>query len=213
MTRIFSHFLSPGLGRRLTVVAAATCAVSAFGTSASAQAALISTAACNATALSTPFAAWGDTSDYELAPGGNFESGLTGWTLSGGAGLVAGSEPYDATGTPGSSSLLLPAGASAQSPFTCVNAAYPTLRFFARNNGLASSVLVQVVYRTALGVQVVLPVGTVALSGSWEPTLPMLTASAVPAALSGGTAEVALRFTALLGPSQIDDVYVDPRCA
>jgi hypothetical protein len=39
----------------------------------------------------------------------------------------------------------------------------------------------------------------------------MLTASAVPGALTGGTAQVALRFTALLGASQIDDVFVDPR--
>ena len=39
----------------------------------------------------------------------------------------------------------------------------------------------------------------------------MLTASAVTGALAGGTTQVALRFTALLGPSQIDDVYVDPR--
>lgn len=29
--------------------------------------------------------------------------------------------------------------------------------------------------------------------------------------LSGGTAQVALRFTELTGSSQIDDVYVDPR--
>jgi hypothetical protein len=71
-------------------------------------------------------------------------------------------------------------------------------------------VLVQVVYATALG-QVALPLGVVALSGEWEPTLPMLTGSLVGGLLSGGTAQVALRFTALGGSSDIDDVYVDPR--
>jgi len=29
----------------------------------------------------------------------------------------------------------------------------------------------------------------------------------------GGTAQVALRFTAIGGPSQIDDIFIDPRGA
>jgi hypothetical protein len=135
---------------------------------------------------------------------------LSGWTLSGGGARVAGSEPYGATGVVGSSSLALSAGASAQSPYVCVNASYPTFRFFARNDGLLSTVLVQVVYKTALG-PVALPLGTVALSGQWQPTLPMLTGSVVGGLLSGGTAQAALRFTALTGSSRIDDVFVDPR--
>jgi hypothetical protein len=91
-----------------------------------------------------------------------------------------------------------------------VNASYPTFRFFARNNGLVSTVLAQVVYKTILG-SVALPLGVVALSEEWAPTLPMLTGSVVGGLLSGGTAEVALRFTALTGSSDIDDVFVDPR--
>ena len=39
----------------------------------------------------------------------------------------------------------------------------------------------------------------------------MTTLSAVPGALNGGNAMVAVRFTALGGGSQIDDVFVDPR--
>jgi hypothetical protein len=175
-----------------------------LGGGASAQAALISTSSCDNSALSQPFASWGDRSSYKLVPGGDFEGALAGWTLSGGAHKVTG-------GATGSSSLLLPAGASVQSPFTCVNAAYPTLRFFAHNNSLLSDVLVQVVYPGPLGTQLAIPVGTVVLGGKWAPSLPMLTASAVPGALNGGTAQVALRFTALLGSSQIDDVYIDPR--
>jgi hypothetical protein len=177
---------------------------------ASASAALINTGACNEAQLSQPFVRWGDTSSYELVPGGDFEGSSAGWSLSGGAQRVSGSEPYGATGVVGSDSLELPAGASAQSPFTCVNAAYPTFRFFARNDSLLGSVLVQVVYETPLG-PVALPLGAVALSGAWEPTLPMLTGSVALGALSGGTAQAALRFTALGGSSQIDDVFVDPR--
>jgi hypothetical protein len=201
------------LGRSsLSIALASACAgiaMTAFS-AAPAGAALLSTGACNDAALTQPFAQWGDASTYELVPGGDFEGTLAGWTLSGGAARVAGSEPFGATGAVGTSSLALSAGASAQSPYVCVNASYPTFRFFARNNGLLSTVLVQVVYKTALG-PVALPLGTVALSGEWQPTLPMLTGSVVGGLLSGGTAQAALRFTALTGSSRIDDVFVDPR--
>jgi hypothetical protein len=176
-----------------------------------AQAALLSTNACDNAALTQPFAAWGDNNDYKLVSGGSFESGTAGWTLSGGAHVTSGSEPYGATGSVGRSSLDLPAGSWAQTPYTCVNAAYPSLRFFARNSSLLSTVVVQLVYSNPLLGLIPIPVGAVALSGQWQPSLPMLTASAVPALLSGGTTQVAIRFTALTGDSQIDDVFVDPR--
>jgi hypothetical protein len=175
-----------------------------------AQAALLSTGACNEAALSQPFAQWGDSNYYELVPQGDFEGSLSQWSLGGGAARAPESEPYGVTGEVGHYSLALPAGASAQSPYTCVNASYPSFRFFARNGGLLSTVLVQVVYKTVLG-PVALPLGAVALSDSWQPTLPMLTGSVVGGLLSGGTAQVALRFTALTGESRIDDVYIDPR--
>jgi hypothetical protein len=177
---------------------------------AAADAALINTGTCPATNLSHPFAAWGDSSSYEAVPGGSFEGSLAGWSLSGGAARASGSEPYAVTGTAGQSSLLLPAGASAQSPPVCVDASHPTFRFFARNNSLLATVAVQVVYPTLLG-PVALPLGAAALSSTWRPTLPMLTGSLVGALLNGGTTQLSLRFTALLGASQIDDVYVDPR--
>jgi hypothetical protein len=197
--------------RLLGVMIASAGLVPALASGAPAQAALISTGACDNSALTQPFAPWGDSSSYKLIPGGSFEGGSPGWTLSNGAKVVAGSEPYGASGSVGKSSLYLPAGATAQSPFTCVNYAYPTFRFFARNDSLLSTVLVQVVYNAPLVGQVELPVGAVALSGTWKPTLPMLTLSAVPGLLDGGTTPVAVRFTALLGPSHVDDVFVDPR--
>jgi hypothetical protein len=175
-----------------------------------AQASLINTGACNQATLSQPFARWGDTNEYELVSQGDFEGSTSQWTLSGRAHVARGSEPFGATGQVGSWSMALPAGASAQSPYTCVNASYPTFRFFAHNGWLLSTVVVQVVYKTLLG-PVALPLGAVALSGSWAPTLPMLTGSLVGALLTNGTAQVALRFTALTGESSIDDIYVDPR--
>ncbi len=175
-----------------------------------AQAALLSTGACNEAALTQPFAQWGDSNYYELVSQGNFEGSLSAWTLTGGAHQAPEGEPYDVAGEVGHDSLALPAGATVQSPFTCVNASYPSFRFFARQRGLLATLLVQVVYKTALG-PLTASLGVVALSGSWQPTLPMLTDSIVGGVLSGGTGQVALRFTALLGESRIDDVYIDPR--
>jgi hypothetical protein len=174
-----------------------------------AHAALVSVSACDNSALSQPFSPWADFNSYKLAPGGDFEGSLAGWSLQGDAQQVNANEPYDVTGSVGSSSLSLSRGAVATSPPTCVNAAYPTFRFFARTDTPGSTVAVSVVYNTWLG-QVTIPVGVVALSGDWAPTLPMTTLSAVTGALMGGSANVQLRFTALTGTSQIDDVFVDP---
>ncbi|HET6866381.1 MAG TPA: hypothetical protein VFH80_10740 [Solirubrobacteraceae bacterium] len=156
--------------------------------------------ACNLSALSQPFAPWLDYAYYELTPGGDFESST--WSLTGGAKLVGGSEPYAATGTLGSSSLLLPAGSSAQSPPTCVDATYPSIRFFI---GGAGSVAVQVVVGSS-----VVPAGVAIAGGEWEPTPVMLTNAAVLAAASAGTAQVSLLLTGLSGSPRIDDVFIDP---
>ncbi len=165
-----------------------------------AQADVIDLSACNIASLSQPFAPWLDPSSYELAPGGDFES--DGWSLSGGAQRVPGSEPFAATGTLGSWSLSLPAGASAQSPPTCVDAAYPTIRFFTQGTGLLE---VNVVYGN-----VTLPAGVDLVVGGWAPSLPMLTESALVAATSDGSAQVSIQLNALAGDVRVDDVFVDP---
>lgn len=155
---------------------------------------------CSLSPVSQPFARWLDFSHYELAPGGDFETST--WTLTGGAELVAGSDPYAATGTPGHYSLSLPAGSSAQSPQACVDAAYPTIRFFIAGQGL---VAVNVV---AGGL--VIPAGVAIGAGEWSPSPVELTSSAVAGALSGGTAQMSVTFTTLLGHPRIDDVFIDP---
>jgi hypothetical protein len=178
---------------------------------ASANAALIDVSPCDDAALSQPFQRWGDTANYKLAPGGDFEAGTAGWTLARGATTVAASEPWGVTGETGTRALSLPAGASAVTPATCVNAGAPTFRFFARStSGLLPLMKVDLVYRDgALGL-VSLPVGVVTPSSTWQPTLPMLTGSIAGAALAGGDAGLSLRFTAVSGTWQVDDVFVDP---
>ena len=122
--------------------------------------------------------------------------------MSGRAHRVRGSEPYAATGALGSWSLALPAGSSARSPSTCVDAAYPTVRFFIGGTG---SVLV-----TIVNGNLEIP-GGVAVGGfSWLPTPVMLTSAAVLAATSDGVAQVSVRLTALSGEPEVDDVHIDP---
>ncbi len=177
-----------------------------------AQADLVSLGACDNSALSQPFTQWADPNSYKLAPGGDFEGGPA-WSLRAGAALASGSESFAVTGAAGSSSLALAAGASATSPQTCVNAAYPSFRLFSRSDDPGATVSVSVSYNTALGTFTV-PVGVLTPGSAWQPSLPMLTGSAVPGLLSGGTAAVSLHFVANGGTTQIDDVYVDPhsRC-
>jgi hypothetical protein len=67
------------------------------------------------------------------------------------------------------------------------------------------AIAVSVVYH-----DLVLPAGIASAGGGWEPTLPMVTWSAIPGALAGGTATVSLLLTGLSGQPVIDDVYVDP---
>ncbi|HEY3727955.1 MAG TPA: hypothetical protein VGL51_12325 [Solirubrobacteraceae bacterium] len=155
---------------------------------------------CSSGQTSQPFAQWGDSSSYALVSGGDFES--SGWTLTRNAARVAGSEPFAATGSLGQSSLSLPAGSSATSPATCVDAGYPTMRFFISGSGTA---LVQVVYNGSA-----IPVGFVAAGGDWAPSPVVRTGSALFSVLGGGSAQVSLRLTALTGDPQIDDVFIDP---
>jgi hypothetical protein len=184
----------------LGVAALVSPVVPGAGADAANAASLVNLSTCNLSPLTQPFARWLDLSNYELAPGGNFEDST--WTMTGGAQPVAGSEPFAATGQLGSSSLSLPAGASAQSPLTCVDAAYPSLRFFIGGSG---SVAVSIVYGNS-----VIPAGIAEAGGHWSPTMIMVTNSAVLGALSGGTAEVSVAFSGISGDPQIDDVFIDP---
>ena len=192
------------LGSLVAAAAGLLTAVALAG-AAPAQAAIIATGACDDATLSKPFAAWGDTHDYKLLPGGDFEGSLQGWSL-GGATVSTG-------GAQGSTHALeLTPGDSVQTPSTCVNTSYPTFRMFARNVKGAGTMVVSVVYRLPILGPVPVPVGVVALqSGSWSPSATMLTASTVPGLLSNGTAQAALRFTALTGTMALDRIYVDPR--
>ena len=161
-----------------------------------------------------PFLPWLDPLPYTLAPGGDFESDSGGWSLSGGARIVDGNEPFSS----GAQSLLLPPGSSATSAPTCMGLVLPVVRFFSTGGAALSYLQVDALYTDTSGTQrsvTLLPIGLP--SKSWIPNLPMLQLGGAVSALSlnGLTTEISLRFTprGLLfgsGTWRIDDVYFDP---
>ena len=186
--------------RILVAVPCAAFAALALAIVPAAQADVVSVSACNSNALNQVFSPWVDPAYYELAPGGDFASNA--WSLSGGAQVVSGGPAYAAPGATGGSALSLPAGSSATSPSTCVNAAYPDIRFFVAGTG---SVQVSVVYGDT-----VIPSGVVPAGGSWAPGPVTVTGSAIEGAINGGTAQVSIVLSALSGNPLVDDVYIDP---
>jgi hypothetical protein len=203
---IEEEFALPRVAFRTLAATFMLCAAGVSAPSLSgAHADLIDLDACNLSPLSQPFAPWGDYSEYEPAPGGAFEQADdSGWTLTGGAHVVAGGDPYDSTGTPSLFSLALPAGAQASSPLACVDAAYPSARFFIGGSGLVAVSVIDGGTPILAGVAV----GT----GQWLPSPGMLTSAAVFSAFADGSAQVSLQFTALAGDVRIDDVWIDPWC-
>ena len=189
----------------LALVAALLAAVAAATGSSAASGA----SSCNYGPASHPFASWGDVASYTLVPGGSFESGAPGWTLSGGARVLSGNESYYANSPSDSHSLLLPSGSSATTAPFCVSLNRPTIRLFVVNGGSSSSRLrVKVVFRGLLGVLGVLDGGTIGAGRSWNASPVMLATLNAPL----GTKAAQFVFTPAdsTGAWRIDDLYVDP---
>jgi len=203
-----------GFIRRAALAAvAASIAAMAFASTASAGILTASAKDCGNESLSQPFSGFGDKHQYKVVSGGSLEGALTDWTLSGGAKVVAGNEPWKVGGSSHGKSLNLPAGSNAITAPTCVGLAEPTLRFFAKkNSGLLgiSTLAVSVYVKTSLGLVVPVPVGVVLGNGQWQATPQMLIVANLLPLLPGDRTPVAFQFTPVLGSWQIDDVYVDP---
>jgi hypothetical protein len=169
---------------------------------------------CTGQTYEQPFLPWLDPMSYVLVAGGTFEGSLPGWTLSGGAKIAAGNEPFYVHAKGESHSLSLPAGSSVTTASICVTLAHPDLRFFARNTGsVLSTLAVSVVFPVLGGGKATLPIGTVVAGSSWQPTLPVpIVLNALALLAPNGTIPVSFVFKPLLfgGGWQVDDVYVDP---
>jgi hypothetical protein len=163
--------------------------------------------------LAQSFSAWNDYGQYTPVLNAGVEDGSTGWTLSGGAAVVRGNEPWKIGGAWHAHALDLPAGSSAVTAPICIDATYPYFRLFARNAGTSRSTMkIEVLFYDTNGKLLsIAPYNYTAWTSYWQPTgtvkisvfTPKTTVAAAP---------VAFRFTPT-GPRahyQIDDVYVDP---
>jgi hypothetical protein len=161
----------------------------------------------NCGAASQPFAQFGDSRLYTFGTNGGLESGSTGWTLSG-ASVVSGNESYYVHSTADRHSLSLPAGSTALTPQLCMGTTSTVLRFFDRS-GNGGTVRVQMVLRNVLGgVLGIVDWTTVSGATAWQPSPSLLNLDSLLGLL--GVSSIQLKFTALSGTTQIDDVYVDP---
>jgi hypothetical protein len=205
------------MARKLCTLAAAIAALAALAPAAHAGVLVAEATDCGPQPLERPFVRWLDPFTYTLVSGGSYEGSLSGWNLSGGSETVSVNEPFYVHGAGETKSLRLPAGSSATSAVICVGLGHPTARFFARSSGgsLLSSLQVDVLFETAGGQVLSLPIGVVpaALHRSWQPTLPMPVLANLLALLPGERTPVKFRFTPRGSASwTIDDVYVDPKC-
>jgi hypothetical protein len=200
----------PGLrGSRAKLAGAVTIALLAMAAFAG------SAQACSYSGGSQVFSRWGDQRDYVLAPEGGFEGGGAGWSLSGGAKVVAGNESYYLDGAGDSKSLSLPAGSSAVSPPICMEIDTPVFRLMDRNTGEPSSRLrVEAVF-SLLGLIHTDVVETLSGGSAWAPSQPISTVlglSTIVGTLIPSSIEIRFRPLDAKGNWQIDDLYVDPFC-
>ena len=160
------------------------------------------------------FAPWQDYANYNLAPNGGLESGTTGWSVSGGASVVSGNQPFLRSGT---HALSLPSGSSALSPVVCLGKDQLFLRMFGKDVGGADRGLrVRVVWygllNSVLGIS---DFATFAPGQTWAPTGKVSSSGgglAVPLLPILGSTSARVELTPLGSGSawQIDDLYIDP---
>ena len=156
-----------------------------------------------------PFAQFGDNNTYFAFADNGFESGASGWSLSGSS-VVSGNEPWDVNGS-GSHSLSIAPGGSASSPRVCAALLAPDWRMFAKSDGANGSLTARIVFYGLLGnVTGILNVTNFGSAGygSWEPSGDISSLLALP--LATVSAQLVVTNTGSSGSWQVDDVYVDP---
>jgi hypothetical protein len=192
-------------------------------------------AACVEASTTKAFSKIGDSADYAPAPGGDFESGTAGWSLSGGAKIVSGNESLGLFNGPvikGAKSLSMPVGAVATSPEFCVDESRPYFRFMAKPTNAMAGYKAVVMYRDEEGditsEQFTSSAEITWGDGSWSASKVSPLATRIPLDGDDATASVQIKFVSTgnpvalgigawgrltggtVGTTNIDSVMVDP---
>jgi hypothetical protein len=203
----------PHVIRRPKRLAGRTAALLAAALVVLAVPAAASAAGCPSTPTTKAFKAFGDNADYSLAPNGAFETGTSGWTLSG-ASVASGNESYKVHGSADAKSLAINPTGTAVSPALCVSVDHPTFRFFARRTGGTwGNLAVRLRWRDSVGNTNETTVGTIdGGPGTWQVSPQFKLATALPLWQSGQTLSVQIVFDPenYGGAFAIDDIYIDP---
>ena len=208
--------------RRLTVTAGAAIVLAAAAAATPAGGATAGkfgrdSGSCDWPALTQPFLPWADPGQYFLAPGGNFENGTNGWTLTGNANIVSGNETYYVGSSSDSHSLALPdTTSSATTPTMCVTALSPDFRLFLFNKGANGhtdgQLAVYLNFTGADGKPQQVKIAALKNGTSWGLTLPISFIQYISGPLKNGLAYVSFTFKPNdnHGNWLLDDLYVDP---
>jgi hypothetical protein len=190
--------------RRLTLTLLATAlATCSFGLySASAQ------AACSYPDAAQVFSPYKDSGWYQLAPDGGLAEGGNGWTLQGGAELVADPTARNHEGEQEETALRLSYGSSATSPPVCVDPTTPSFRFMMRNIGDGGGkIRVTVTYENTVKVTKAVNTDVHSDKNEWLPSPPVKLDT-------GDEPERAARITFSAKDQKstylVDDLYIDP---
>jgi hypothetical protein len=158
-----------------------------------------SAAVCPDVPSSQALSQFGDTNDYFLAPGGDFEG--PGWTGMRPGDRVDANKPW---GLAGPKAMRLNRDKTITSPDFCVSERHPHFRFMAASNEPGGLLQVE-----AMEGPVPTALATVSATGDWRLTDIVPLASAL-GYLGDEGHNVKLRFTSLKGEWLIDGVYIDP---
>jgi hypothetical protein len=176
------------------------------------------TGTCTFPTLSQPFSAFGDGNNYFMAPGGNIEGSASGWSFSGGTGVLQGNETYFVGSTSDSQSFGLPTtSASVTTPTMCVTSDAPTFRMFIKNNGnlghIDGQLAVYLNFKGADGKALQVKIAALKVKKTaWtlSPKISFIQYISTP--LKDGYANVSftIKPNDNHGNWQVDDFYVDP---
>ena len=162
--------------------------------------------------LTQPFAPFNDLGLYTPVANQGLEAGAASWTLSGGAAVVGGNEPWRVAGAADSHALDLPSGSSAVTAPICIDQTYPYFRLFALNAGSGKrSLEIDVLYYDTKGKLLsTKPYGYETSSVAWQPT-PTIAIDVWDKSATAA-APVSFRFVPKGKDAHfvIDDVFVDP---
>ncbi|MDQ8044736.1 MAG: hypothetical protein AAGC46_08815 [Solirubrobacteraceae bacterium] len=213
---------SPRTLRRCLPVALLGAAALVLPASAAAKATVATeAAACPDLPTTQAFARYGDTADYALAPGGDFEGSLAGWTLSNAhlagqnesVGILPGGSHSIALGN----SFFASGPSTVTSPWFCVDPNHPYFRYMLKPNGPVGVLATFVRYKNAAGQviqsQITSKISPNLYTGKW--TASQLNPLAVDLSIDGQQpSQVQLVFVSpgsVLGAGYyIDNILVDP---